>query len=242
MSEPIKLFGELSEYYPEPEAGDRVVSAASSLAGLVPGHFDTLTGLVNAWLGPPLEKRKERWCKMLADVVQELCDRFQGFDPNELNKNEKFVSAVVEASHIAVSTHQAAKLEMLRNALIKIGSGEGPNEDLQQVYFRIIDALTPSHIQVLFLIWTAVSQMAQRPQNPLAQGTTYSPLMGEQFPELLSNRELLDHIIRDLNDFHLVENRFPGRVFPDVPTAPNLITNDGINFLKFIMAPENLPK
>lgn len=84
--------------------------------------------------------------------------------------------------------------------------------------------------------------MARRPQNPLSTQTTYFPLMEERHPELLRNRGLLDHIIRDVSGFHLIENGFPGRVFPDIPTALLLIANDGINFLQFILPAEDLPK
>lgn len=215
------------------------MASATALAGLVPYHFETVTGLVTAWFGPPLEKRKEQWCKMLADVVQEICDRFQGFDPKTLTENETFVSAVIETSRIAVSTHQAEKRAILRNALVKIGSGNGPDDDLRQVYFRIIDALTPLHVQILHLIWTAGSQMAQMSQ--LSPQTTYAPLMQQQFPDLMRNHELLGHIIRNLTDFHLIQNTFLGRTFPDVPLSPTLITNEGIYFLRFVIAPQGDP-
>jgi hypothetical protein len=236
MSDPIKLFGKLSEHYPEPEAEDRIMASVTALAGLVPHHCETITGLVNAWFGPPLEKRKRQWCKMLADVVQELCDRFQGFDPKALTDNEAFVSAVIETSRIAISTHQAEKRAILRNALVKIGGGEGPDDDLQQVYFRIIDALTPLHVRILHLIWAGPSQVPQ-----FSMENTYAPLMRQQYPDLMRNPELLGHIIRNLSDFHLTQNMFVGRTFPDVPFAPQLITNEGINFLHFVKAPEDDP-
>ena len=213
------------------------MATATALAGLVPRPFDTVTALVLAWLSPPLEKRKEEWCKMLADVVQELRDKFQGVDPKKLTENEAFVSAVIETSRIAISTHQSEKRAILRNAFVKIGSGTGPDDDLQQVYFRIIDALTPLHVRVLHLIWTGTSQMDQ-----FSMESTYAPLMQQQYPELMRNQELLGHIIRNLTDFHLIKELFPGRTFPDVPVNPQHITNEGINFLRFVVAPENIPK
>lgn len=237
----MKLFGKLSDYYPEPEAKDRIMATATALASLVPYHCETFTGLVNAWLSPPLEKRKEQWCKMLADVVQELCDRLQGFDPKKLTCNEAFVSAVIETNRIEVSTHQADKRAILRNALVKIGSGTGADDDLQHVYLRIIEDLTPLHVRILYLIWTGPSQMAQQ-ANSFSADKTYAPLMEQRYPELMRNRELLDHIIRNLTDFHLIQNQFLGRTFPNVPLAPKYVTNEGINFLRFVIAPEDLPK
>jgi hypothetical protein len=236
----MKLFGKLSDYYPEPEAGDRIMATATALASLVPHHGDTLAGLVSAWLSPPLEKRKEQWCKMLADVVQELCDRFQGFDPKKLDSNEAFISAVIESHRIALSTHQAEKRAILRNALVKIGSGDGPDDDLQHVYLRIIEELTPLHVRILYLLWTGGSQMAR--QAAFSAEQTYAPLMDQQYPELLRNRELLGHIIRNLTDFHLIQNVFPGRTFPNWPLGPQCMTNEGTNFLRFVIAPEGLPK
>ena len=66
--------------------------------------------------------------------------------------------------------------------------------------------------------------------------------MQQQFPDLMSNRELLGHIIRNLTDFHLIQNMFPGRTFPDVPLNSQHMTNEGINFLRFVIAPEDVPK
>jgi hypothetical protein len=147
------------------------------------------------------------------------------------------VSAVIETNRIAIGTHQAEKRAILRNALVKIGSGTGPGDDLQQVYFRIIEALSPLHVQILYLIWTGTSQMGQ-----FSMERTYAPLIQQQYPDLMRNRELLGHIIRNLTDFHLVRDVSPGRDFPDVPVNPQNMTNEGISFLRFVIAPEDLPK
>lgn len=68
-------------------------------------------------IGPSLERRKEEWFNYLADAVDELRERLDGFDPRDLDGNEQFVSAVLAATTIAMKSHRQEKLEMLRNAL-----------------------------------------------------------------------------------------------------------------------------
>jgi hypothetical protein len=70
-----------------------------------------------AALDHKLTKRREQWFTELAEAVEDLRERFQGFDPEALADNDAFVDAVMTAVPIVDRTSQAEKLDMLRNAV-----------------------------------------------------------------------------------------------------------------------------
>ena len=47
--------------------------------------------------------------------------------------DDEFVSAIQHATQIAVRTHQAEKLEALRNAVLNVAAGTAPGDDLQMI-------------------------------------------------------------------------------------------------------------
>jgi hypothetical protein len=58
--------------------------------------------------------------------------KVEGFKVENLQHDEEFVSAVIEASRLAISTHKQEKREALRNALLNIALHRSTDEDQQQ--------------------------------------------------------------------------------------------------------------
>lgn len=125
------------------EIGVGIASAALQIVPLVGGPAAELIELV---IGPSLGRRREEWFRKLAEVVDELRARLDGFDPRDLDGNEQFVSSVLAASTIAMRAHREEKLEMLRNTLINGVLPGAPNEHEQMVFLRLVDELTPLHV------------------------------------------------------------------------------------------------
>lgn len=103
---PIKLFDKRSERYPEPEKGDvpgAIVRAGLAAIPIVGGSINEMLSLI---LAPSVERRRGEWLKDLANVVEELEKQVVGFDPKNLSGNEAFVSASIQATRVALSTHQ----------------------------------------------------------------------------------------------------------------------------------------
>lgn len=236
---PINLFDKRSEGYPEAESGDIPEAIARAGLAAIPVLGGPISEMISLVLAPSVERRRGEWLKDLADVVDELENRFSGFDPKCLGENEAFVSATIQATRIAASTHQQKKREMLRNALLNIAIGKGPNEELQQIFLNAIDAFTCSHVRVLDFLWLqhdilagASSRTSPSFTEPLSN---YGHAINIALPELGKQPYLVQHIMSDLNLRSFSEVSSPRDAFPRNPA----ITNLGGEFLHFIKKPQS---
>ena len=101
---------------PTKEARDRVRAAVDAAIATIPYAGGALQILFDEVLQPNFEKRREEWLKKLAEVLQELTDRMKGFDPASLEINDQFVSAVSQATRIAMGTHRQESWRCSRTA------------------------------------------------------------------------------------------------------------------------------
>lgn len=109
--------------------------------------------VIGQFLLPGLERRREQWFKELADDFDRLKQTVDGFSVENLAQNDAFVSATIQATRIAIGTHQEKKREYLRNALLNIAVGKTRDEVKQQIFLSAVEAFTPAHVQALDLIW-----------------------------------------------------------------------------------------
>jgi hypothetical protein len=232
--EPIKLFSKISERYPEPDDTDQALALTRSLIGMVP-LGGSLLELLSPILGPPVERRRGEWAKDLADVVESTGRRME-----ELASDDVFVSSVIRTSRIAIATHRANKRQFLKNMLIKIGSGCAPDEDMLEVYFRIIEDLTPSHIVLLDFLWMSGSRIAKLYGGTIPVGLKYQEILGRLLPELSEKQVLVQQILQDLAQYRLINGAIPGTDLSQLSFPQQMMTNQGINLLNFVLSPENL--
>jgi mannose-6-phosphate isomerase-like protein (cupin superfamily) len=66
----------------------------------------------------------------------------KGLKLESLQSNEQFVTAVMHASQVALRTHQAGKLDALRNAVLNVAKGQAPDETVQHLFFGFVDSAT----------------------------------------------------------------------------------------------------
>lgn len=133
---------------PTATARDRLVEIASSAAGEFP-LAGTVVEVLRQIFGTAYEHRREAWLRRLYDLVVELDER--GVDVGALAGRPAFVTAVHNASRIAMGEHIEEKLDMLKAVLFNAAT-RVPDEvsDLWTLrYLRWVDELEPQHIAVL---------------------------------------------------------------------------------------------
>jgi hypothetical protein len=86
-----------------------------------------------------------------ADGLEQLEANVEGFKIKNLEHDEKFVSAVIEDSRSAISTHKQEKREAIRNAMLNIALHRSAGEDQQQTFLRYIDGIRLSNAPVVRL-------------------------------------------------------------------------------------------
>ena len=175
--------------------------AALAAIPLVGGSITEVLSLV---LAPAVSRRRDTWLRELADALEEAERKIDGFTIENLIQDEAFVSAVIEATRSAISTHKDEKRDALRNGLLNIALHRSTDEDQQQTFLRYIEELTVWHLRILRLF--------QNPSKHLATkglGTSYymgsaSQVLTDFYPELADKRELYDQIAADLASRGLV--------------------------------------
>lgn len=179
------------------------------------------------WILPsPIEARRQEFMEDVAFVVRETAKRIDDVTPEKLSKNEAFVSALMQASRIAMSSHNKDKREYLRKALLNIATGEMIDETKQRIFLNAVEAFTPAHVRVVHLMWKpqvswGTQSMAQR-QWIHAVEIAVPGLKGEE------------HLVRAI--FTDVTNRgFSNLGRPDQPFPAMGVTNLGAEFCRFIL-------
>ncbi len=145
-----------------------------SMIPFVGGVEAELLGLLSS----PLAQRRDDWWEDLERRLRNLEGQVEGFRFDDLGKNEQFVSATLHATQVALRTHQAEKLEALRNAVLNIAIGNAPSEDLQMVFLNLVDSFTPMHMKALSFCETRD---------------------GDAIGRFRERRDLADQAVRDLN-------------------------------------------
>jgi hypothetical protein len=131
--------------------GEIVERVAEAALGSVPMVGNALAVTFVTALGWRLEQRREKWFTELAAGVEELRQRVDGLDLETLTGNDLFVDAVVTATRTVEHTHQAEKIEALRNAMLNSVASGAPDADTQATMLNLIDRFTPSHMRMVTL-------------------------------------------------------------------------------------------
>jgi hypothetical protein len=72
--------------------------------------------------------RQIEWWKELADAFEAEERKNSRFRVKHAFESESFITATMQATRVAVSTHQHPKRILLRKALMKIATGRAPGE------------------------------------------------------------------------------------------------------------------
>lgn len=223
---------------PEKGPADYLVGALKVTAAALPWWAAPSVELVAQLFGTPIERRRDEFLEDLAWVVRETAAKVDDLQSEKLSQNEAFVSAAQHAARIAMSTHQREKREYLRNALLNIATGKNTDELKQQIFLNAVEAFAPVHVKALDLIWGGSGRKIPWDQHPSIgfQNRNYGTALGIVVPEVKGQPSLLTAIFSDLRTRGLSTLGGPEQVFPQ----GGVITNLGIEFLNFILSPEDL--
>jgi len=178
------------------EVTEKAVEAALSAVPIAGGPLALAFGAVMGWA---YSRRMEEWLNELADAVDDLQQRLDDLNLDELASNEDFVDAVVHATRAAEGTHQREKVEALRNAVLNVALPGAPATDLIRIFLRYLDEFTPSHLRLLTFLNdpTAAFDAREIPKPDLMMGGR-SHLLEQALPEFAGRRDFYDPIASDL--------------------------------------------
>jgi hypothetical protein len=144
---------------------------------------------------------------------------------------------IYQRSLTCVATRE--KREYLRNALLNIAKGIISDEIKQQFFLNAIEAFTPAHIKALNVIWRGGGLKIGWDENSISiMQRTYRAAIGILAPEVKGQTSLIGAILSDLTNRGFSNLSGADLAFPQGGT----ITNLGIEFLSFVLNPEDLPR
>jgi hypothetical protein len=227
---------------PEAQAIDRWITIFRALAAGIPLAGGSITELWNGFFCSPLAKRREAWLRGLAKAVVELQKAMPDLSLESLQQNEAFISAVLGASSIAMRNHRKEKLEALRNAAISSVVHPDIDEDLQAMFMRYVDELTPWHLRLLRAfhdpnahfrkIGSNVEWLVKRGETWWSSSKEVFLFVSGAFPELQSEHQFVGQLVYDLGVRQLipVQQLFHQKL-PDVGPYT---TFTGQKFMRFV--------
>jgi hypothetical protein len=184
----------------KPSAVDTAHTAAKAVLALIPWAGGSAAEIFGAIVTPPLQKRRDKLIEDVVKGLEELREKRPELNWDELLKSDQFITATLHATQTALKNHQREKLEALRNAVLNAAIGTNLDEDLQIVFLRYIDELTPWHLRILGYfqdpaVW--LKQHGIKAPEVLFGGLTVGVYAA--FPELRKEDELYRQIVDDLH-------------------------------------------
>lgn len=174
---------------PKPSSGDAAHAIAKAGLSLIPMVGGPAVELLQHLIQPPLERRRNEWMAQVGEKLRTLEEN--GLNLEDLQNNEQFITAVMKASTAAMRTHKEEKLAALRNAVLKVATGQGPEETIQHLLLSFIDEFSEMHLRVL-----AFAHAPQTPAGISAGGLSH--VLEDNIPALRGQRGLYDQLWKDL--------------------------------------------
>ncbi|MER7007496.1 hypothetical protein ABT297_31250 [Dactylosporangium sp. NPDC000555] len=185
------------------EITEKAVEAGLNVVPLVGGPLGVAFAYAVSFT---YNRRMTQWLEDLAEAVDELTDQVEGMDLESLAANDIFVDAVASATQAATRTHQALKIDALRNAVLNSALPGAPDSDTQLMFLRWIEDYTAAHLQILTLLNNPEAWYDQRgiPTKKDTIAGSRRQLVEEGIPEFASQREFTDVVVRDLSNAGLL--------------------------------------
>ncbi len=191
---------------PSRASGDTVHAFAKAIAGSIPSVGGPLSVLLETVFAPPIERRRDKWFKEVAEVISKLEQHAANVTAEKLSQNEVFVTVAMQATQIALRNHQDEKLQALRGAVLSSGLPNAPDEHLQLTFLRFIDEFTALHLVILALCneparWKDMHEA----KFPYGGGGGVASIVDLCYPSLSGESYIYTQIARDLQARGLLE-------------------------------------
>ena len=141
---------------PKTEAAAALLKGAVSAIPVVGG---VVAELANLYLNP-MERRKQAWVAEVSQAINAINARF-ALLPEDLERNESFISFLYQATLCALKNHRREKLKALKGALISSLDTNRFPEDTALQFLRYIDELTVTHLALLSQMSALGEKLAQ---------------------------------------------------------------------------------
>jgi hypothetical protein len=161
-----------------------------------------------------------------------------GLSLESLAGNDLCTDAVVMATRTVEHTHQAEKIQALRNAVLNSVAPGAPDADSQAIMLTLVDWFTPSHLRLVTLWDDPPAWFASRglPLPEAGMITSRTVTVEAGLPEMRGRKDFYLPIADELRTTGMLTAQLTGNVQP--PSLMSRLTTDfGRQFVRFISRP-----
>lgn len=185
---------------PKEDLGDYAHTLTKGVLGAIPFAGSIASEAFGLIVTPPLKKRMDQWLENLYNDIEKLKENSDAYKPENLSKNEQFISTITGAAQIAIKTHNEEKLAALKNATVN--SITKPDENFEQpLFLNLIDTLTPLHIKALKRCYKSSGGSIVKSYYDFS-----SPTFGDNYFDI--DLSLIPSVLIDLENRGLIEKDF----------------------------------
>lgn len=239
MSKPDQSY-DVPETAPDEQAGDigrKLARAAVSAVPVAGGPVAELMGMIR----PSVERRKDEWVEDIAQELNRVRARVKDIEDRDIGDDEAFITTVLNASTMALRTHQREKREALKNAVLNSALRNEPDEDVQAIFLELVDRFTTWHLRVLKYFddpkgWLERDSRDHRLSSMGGAGH----LLEDAYPELRTRKEFYTQLVADLAGAGVMGGGFLGTTMTQGGMLASRTTDLGRRFLAFIAEPDEL--
>lgn len=219
--------------------GDYAHSVVNAVVSSIPVLGSAASEIFNMVIATPLEKRKEKWMLKIAESLEELQAKVDGFDAHKLCDNELFISILNRASQLALSNHQEEKILALKNAVMNTALNIPIDENEEMMFLNMIDAMTPWHLKIIYYFDNPEERFKEFSIKPLEYMMS-SPLLllQEFYPELKSRNDFVNLIVSDLYNRGIFSIKDLNCTMSSSGLYASRLTGYGRRFFKYIKEPQ----
>ncbi len=216
--------------------GDHLHLAARIVISAIPGIGGPALELFNATIAPSIERRRNDWLNELAQRLSML-EQEKRLKIEDLGENDEFISAVMQATMIAVRNHHYEKIDALRNAVVNSALDRCPSDVKSALFLAFVDQFTVWHLRVLKEL--SELALAQGPNgSPKTRIEAISEVVIKRIAELPVQQDLVEMVVEDLcRKGLLFWSRGQGVTF--ITRETSQITQLGEEFLSYVSRPND---
>ncbi|EOU1149011.1 hypothetical protein [Clostridium perfringens] len=217
----------------KPTSGDLIMAGVRGLVGTVP----FMAELLDVVFSSPIEKRKDEWLIQLAKGLEELREQVGEQKLENLTENEVFQTIVLDATNIAIRTHQEMKRKALCNACINTVKEIDISEDKKLVFIRLIDQLTEIDLKLLLYFEDPLKRFDETDESfdkSVLKFVNLRDIVCKFYPELEYEDEFLENRIKNLHDLGLINIENINTIMTLNEVYEPRLTELGREFISFI--------
>ncbi len=223
----------MSDSIPQKTAGDHLHLGARVALSAIPGVGGPALQLFNAIIAPPIEKRRNDWLNDLAERLYRL-EQEKRLKVEDLRENDEFISAVMQATTVAVRNHHQEKIDALRNAVLNTALGQCPSDVKSAMFLALVDQFTVWHLRVLKELSEPEPQGQHRIPNTSIEAI--AGVVMKRIADLRGQQALTETVVEDLCRKGLLFWS-AGKVVTIIPPGTSQVTPLGVEFLNYISGP-----